>query len=156
MNFIDMLRHHLATLALRAQHAISDAPPSYPEFEAGNGVLKPVEILNHINLMIVATRQVYLGEKLNYPEDVPWEQATERFHSSLAELDQAFAKADPLDDDRIRRLYQGPWSDAMTHVGQLIMLRRLAGSPVRRLHYMKSDVRAGHLGPDQTLDYSLE
>ena len=71
MNGIDFLRHHLATMAFRAQHAISDAPANYPEFEAGQGVLKPVEILNHINLMLVATRLYIRGEEPNYPKDVP-------------------------------------------------------------------------------------
>jgi len=156
MNGIDLLRHHLATMAFRAQHAISDAPANYPEFEAGQGVLKPVEILNHINLMLVATRQYILRDEPNYPKDVPWWQAIECFHSALADLDEVLVENETADDVLVRRFYQGPWSDAMTHIGQLIMLRRLAGSPVKRLNYMKSDVRAGHLGPDQTLDYTLE
>ena len=53
-----------------------------------------------------------------------------RFHETLSSLSDDFA--DPTLTARItdEQFLQGPLADAMTHAGQLAMLRRLHGSPV--------------------------
>jgi hypothetical protein len=47
------------------------------------------------------------------------------------------------------RLFQGPIADALTHVGQLAMLRRVAGSPAWSENYSVAKITAGCVGADQ-------
>jgi hypothetical protein len=80
---------------------------------------------------------------------LPWEQEVQRFHVALQKFD------DYLDSDRPLAaspevLFQGPIADALTHVGQLAMLRRLAGSKMKTENFAKADIVAGRLGAEQT------
>ena len=47
------------------------------------------------------------------------------------------------------RLLQGPFADAMTHAGQLALLRRLAGTPVAPEDFSTAEINPERLGPDQ-------
>jgi len=49
----------------------------------------------------------------------------------------------------VEKLFQGPVADALTHVGQIAVLRRLAGSPVKGENYFVADIAAGRVGADQ-------
>ncbi len=146
-----LLRRLLASMAFRVQHAIRNAPEGFCDFEAGNETRTPCAILNHIIAILKASEEIYRGQEYEIPAELPWEAAIEKFHQSLKKLDQTLLESEPPDDRVIRALFQGPWLDAMTHVGQLMMLRRLAGAPVELVPYYKSDMRDGHLGPDQDL-----
>jgi hypothetical protein len=72
-----------------------------------------------------------------------------RFHETLAAL------RDDLADESLRaritdeQFLQGPLSDAMTHAGQLAMLRRLAGDPVPPENFVFAGVRADNVSASQ-------
>ena len=78
-----------------------------------------------------------------------WEKEIERFHAGLASLDARLAAPEPL-GFAAERLFQGPIADALTHVGQITLLRRMAGAPVRGENYFKAEISAGRVGPDQS------
>ncbi|MDH4157281.1 MAG: hypothetical protein OEW00_08400 [candidate division Zixibacteria bacterium] len=151
MDSRDVLRRHLATLAYRTQHALTGAPDGFADFDVGNGVRTPHQIMSHMLAMVEATSERYLGKKIERSGEVPWEEAISRYHSALADLDKALAAVEAPDSDTVLRLFQGPWLDAMTHVGQLMMLRRLAGAPVSGANYYRADIKDGQLGPEQPL-----
>ena len=48
------------------------------------------------------------------------------------------------------KLFQGPIADALTHVGQLAMMRRAAGAPVKGENYFVADITVGRVGQEQT------
>lgn len=152
MDHIYLLRHYLATLAFRTQHALRGAPANYPEFKAGHNVWTPLRILNHMVEIAVGTKEVYCGRDSGKTEPLEWEDAIRKFHSALQELDTALLEMDSPGDNRILQLFQGPLLDMMTHVGQLMTLRRLAGKPVDTEPYYRSAIRVGRVGPDQPLE----
>ncbi|UCG60971.1 MAG: hypothetical protein JSV52_11655 [Candidatus Zixiibacteriota bacterium] len=152
MDHIYLLRHFLATLAFRTQHAIRGAPEHYPEFKAGKNVWTPLRILNHMTEIVVSTNEVYRGHDASKVELLPWDEVVEKFHSALHELDTSLLEVEPPRAGRFLELFQGPWLDMMTHVGQLMTLRRLAGAPVETEPYYRSKIRVGQVGPDQPLE----
>jgi len=77
-----------------------------------------------------------------------WNDDAKRFHAGLAAFDAYLASDKPLHAP-IENLFQGPIADALTHVGQIAVLRRLAGSPVKGENYFLSDITAGRVGRDQ-------
>ena len=125
-----LLQHFLAALAYRTQKALRDAPPSFADFDVGSNVRTPHELLWHMTGVIGYARTMLRGGTFE-PERLDSLNAeVERFHSTLRELGDDFA--DPSLNAQITdaQFLQGPLSDAMTHAGQLAMLRRLHGSPV--------------------------
>ncbi|MER3484461.1 MAG: hypothetical protein C4332_16260 [Meiothermus sp.] len=152
MSAQETLRHFLAALAYRLQKSIREAPESYWEFEAGGEVRTPRRILRHINsvltyaLLVLQTGDFHHRTRL---KDLDPEGEIARFHTTLEALDHELSNRTDLSGDLLRRLLQGPLADAMTHIGQLAQLRRLAGSPVRGENFVKADIRTGHVGPDQ-------
>ncbi|MCX6594386.1 MAG: hypothetical protein NTZ56_22960 [Acidobacteria bacterium] len=144
-----MLRHVLATLAYRAGKALRGAGPEFARFSAGEGVRTPVEILAHMSDL--------LDWALSYTLDAPvwvakpageWEAEVARFHAALETLDERLAAAEPLKVSQ-ERLFQGPLADALTHTGQLTMLRRMATAPVRPENYFQASITTGRVGADQ-------
>jgi hypothetical protein len=146
----DLLRHALATLAYRAGKTFRDPPDGFASFRAGPTTRTPVEIVGHLadlmewGLSIAAGQQRW-SETLS--ED--WGGQVTRFYGALSGFD-SFLESDREFAESPRGLLQGPIADALTHVGQIAMLRRLAGGAVRGENYFKADIRAGHVGPDQT------
>jgi hypothetical protein len=45
------------------------------------------------------------------------------------------------------QLLQGPLADAMTHIGQLAILRRLASSPIPKESFDEAVIRPGDFSP---------
>jgi hypothetical protein len=150
MDSKDLLRHYLATLAFRTRHVLRDAPEGFEDFEVGLDTRSPSQILNHINAILHMTELACRDKKPTLPDELPWIEAIETFHSLLIKLDKTLVKSD-LPDEKVYQLFQGPWCDAMTHVGQLAMLRRLYGAPLKSVNYFRAEIKAGHLGPDQPL-----
>jgi hypothetical protein len=145
-----MLRHTLATLAYRAAKVLRDAPPGFAAFAAADGSRTAGQIVAHLgDLMDWATSIVDRDQ--SFTESVPqeWDADVRRFFDALTRFDAAVARADaaslPLD-----RLFQGPVADALGHVGQLAMLRRLAGAPIRAENFFAADITEGRVGPEQT------
>lgn len=140
-----IFRHYLATLSFRATKAIQDAPAHYPTFNAGKGVFTPVELLSHISDVLTRGYSWFVEvETSNKVQD--WEVEVERFYDIVEKLDQAFARHLPV-KDKIEKLLQGPLADAMTHVGQLIMLRRLADAPSEKVSYINANIQIGEIRP---------
>ncbi len=143
-----LLRHMLATMAFRVRTVVNDAPEGFADFEAGMDTRTPTQILNHINGMLSITEEWYRGETPTAVEEVPWIEAIEVFHGNLAKLDRTVDECD-VDERLFLQMFQGPWCDAMTHVGKLGTLRRLFGSPIKVEPYMKADIQVGKVGPRQ-------
>jgi hypothetical protein len=143
----ELMRHALATVAYRAARALAGAPEGFAAF-AGAG-RTPVEILAHMGDLIVWSATAVQGH-MHWHTSQPllWPQEQERFFASLRSLDSLLASGEPIHAP-VERLLQGPIADALTHVGQLAMLRRLAGSPTRGENFYVAAISAGQVDAEQ-------
>jgi len=146
---IGMLRHTLATLAYRGGKTLRGAPPDFGKFRAADGTRQPGQILAHICDLLDWGLKL-AGGKQEWKEQPPqaWEEDTARFFAALEALDGRLASGEPLGFPA-EKLFQGPIADALTHTGQIAMLRRMAGSPVRGENYFKAGIVAGRVGSEQ-------
>lgn len=142
------LRHFLAAIAYRFVRAVDAAPDDFGDFAPGQGARTPSEVVRHMTEVLRYARLFAAGDAFVPAEPLDWAAERQRFHDELARVDAALAAWAP-DDDTPQRLLQGPLGDVMTHVGQIAMLRRLAGDPVAGENYFAADVQIGRLGPDQ-------
>jgi hypothetical protein len=142
-----LLRHTVAALAYRAVRALEGAPDHFAGFaEAGR---LPVQILAHMGDLFEWSLSISLGrEQWHTAQPRPWAEEKARFFSALKAFDD-FLASDAAIEAPIGRLMQGPVSDALTHVGQLAMLRRLSGSPATGENFFIADVTVGRVGADQ-------
>src|SRR5215469_3866456 len=144
-----LFRHALATLAYRGGKAIRNAPAEFAEFQAGDGLRTPVQILTHIGDLLDWALTIARGQRQWHDsKPLPWDQETERFFVALKRFDD-FVASNPVQAP-LEKLLQGPVADALTHVGQIAILRRLAGAPVKGESYYQADIVAGRVGPDQS------
>jgi hypothetical protein len=144
-----MLRHFLAALAYRTQKALRGAPADFGDFGAGNLTRTPRELVWHMTSVLGYARTFFRGGSYR-PDPLPsLEGEVERFHEMLADLSAHLAAGDSLADMTPERLLQGPFSDAMTHAGQIAMLRRLHGSPVPPENFIVADVDGANVGEEQ-------
>lgn len=141
-----LLRHFLATLAYRTQKALRNAPPDFAAFEAGGGVRHPTELVRHMTSVLGYARTYLIGGQYRAEALPTLADEVERFHDMLHDLARHLEQGTPLRGLTPERLLQGPLADAMTHAGQLTLLRRLAGSPVPPENFMMADVDARRLG----------
>ena len=145
----DLLRHALATIAYRGGKAVRGAPEGFATFKAHPASRTPAEILAHVgDLFDWALSLVKGAQAWRDSTPLQWDKESERFFASLGGLDAYLASDAPLSESP-ERLFQGPIADALTHVGQLTMLRRLAGTPIRSENYHKADIAMGRVGSDQ-------
>jgi hypothetical protein len=147
-----LLRHYLAAIAYRTQKATRDAPDGFPSFAAGNQVRTPVEILRHMTSLIGYTRTLFLGGSYPVkPDPLPsFAEELRRFHDLLQAVSELLEADKPLSVTP-EQVLQGPLADVMTHVGQLALLRRLAGAPVPPENFVYAEIDATRLGPDQAM-----
>jgi hypothetical protein len=144
-----MLRHFLAALAYRTQKALRDAPAEFGDFRAAEGVRTPAELVRHMTSVLGYARTFFIGGQYR-PEPLPSLQAEiVRFHEMLADVARQIEAGTPLQGISVERLLQGPFADAMTHAGQLAMLRRLAGMPVPPENFIFADIEPERLGVEQ-------
>ncbi|HKY30562.1 MAG TPA: hypothetical protein VJM12_21705 [Pyrinomonadaceae bacterium] len=145
-----LLRHFLAALAYRTQKALRDAPPEFGSFQAGNDVRTPAQLVCHMTSVLGYARTLFVGGRY-WPEPLPsFADEVVRFHEMVADLARHIDAGTPLlKDVTEERLLQGPLSDAMTHAGQLAMLRRLAGVPVAPENFVRASIDPERLGADQ-------
>ncbi len=143
------LRHALATLAYRGGKVLRDAPEGFGETSMGAGSRTAAEVLAHVGDLLDWAAHLADGQHVwaEAPERT-WEASHARFFAGLRRLDERLESAEGLGFPA-EKLFQGPIADALTHVGQLAMLRRIAGSPVRGENYFKAEIEYGHVGPDQ-------
>jgi hypothetical protein len=144
-----LLRHTVATVAYRAGKVLRDAPPDFAGFRPAAGVRSPVEILAHMGDLL--DWAVGLAEGRSEWHDatpLPWDDEVARFFGCLRAFDGALASEQPLGFPA-ESIFQGPIADALTHVGQIAMLRRMAAKPIRGENYFQAGIAAGRVGPDQ-------
>lgn len=146
----DLLRHTLATLAYRGGKAVRDVPESVARLRVAEGSRTLLEILAHVNDLLDWGAALCRGEH-RWQDSTPtdWSAETARFHAGLATLEAYLVTGDPLGFPA-ERVFQGPIADALTHVGQIAYLRRLAGAPIRGESYFRADIVAGRVGREQT------
>ena len=146
----DLLRHTLATLSYRAAKALRGTPPGFAEFRIGESTRTPAEILAHMGDLIDWALHMAQGRQVwKDSEPLPWDREMERFFGALEALDAFLGSGTSLGCPP-GMLIQGPLADALTHTGQLTMLRRLAGAPVRGENYARAEIVKGRVGPDQS------
>lgn len=146
------LRHTLATLAYRAEKALRDAPDGFAQTRAGPASRTAGEILAHMSDLLDWALWIARGEKRWEPmAPTAWDADCNRFFASVAALDAYLASDAPL-LAKAEELFQAPIADALTHTGQISMLRRLANSPVRAENYARAHIEVGRVGRDQSTD----
>ena len=145
-----MLRHTVATLAYRGGKAVTNAPEGFATYTAGETTRTPAQILAHIGDLLDWALLQAKGKYLWHASTpLPWEEEVARFFAALNELDSYLASDAPLGYPA-EKIFQGAIADALTHVGQIAMLRRMAGAPVRAENYFKAEIVAGRVGPEQS------
>ena len=143
------LRHTLATLAYRGGKAVRGAPADFAAFKVSETSRTPAQILAHVGDLLEWMLSMAKGAQAwRDAEPLPWEDEIARFHRCLADVDAYLASDAPLHETP-EKLFQGPVADAFTHVGQLAMLRRIAGAPMRGENYHKAEIVAGRVGAEQ-------
>lgn len=144
----ELLRHLLAVLAYRGAKSLRGAKPEFATYDTGGGHT-PLAILAHLGDLLDWALTHARGEpKWTTAPLATWDEQVPRFFASLAALDGYLASDAPLRCDP-RRLLAGPAADALTHVGQLMMLRRMSGDPVHGENYFVADIATGRVGPEQ-------
>ena len=145
----EFLRHSVATLAYRGGKAIRDAPAGFSSFRAGPESRTAGEILAHIGDLLDWAVSIANGDQKWEPRaPQEWPADVRRFHEGLATLDAHLTSGATLGSSA-ERIFQGPIADALTHVGQIAFLRRLAGAPVKGENYFRAEISVGRVGADQ-------
>jgi hypothetical protein len=145
----EMLRHFLAALAYRTQKALRGAPDEFASFNAGSGVRTPHELICHMRSVLGYARTFFIGGIYERPKPDDFAADIERFHEMLRDLNRHLQIGTPLQGMTEEHLLQGPFADAMTHAGQLAMLRRLYGSPVPPENFIVAEISTENVGADQ-------
>ena len=144
-----LLRHTVATLAYRAEKVLRDTPEVFANYHVSESTRTPVEILAHIGDLLDWALFLAKGDhKWQNSEPLPWDQEITRFFTAIESFDACLASDEPLAVEA-ERLFQGPIADALTHVGQIAMMRRMAGAPVRGENFFKAEIMAGRSGRRQ-------
>ena len=143
-----VLRHVAATLAYRAAKVLRDAPPEFAHASFGGSTRHPVQIVAHMADLMAWGITIARGDYVWKAEGSPdWGVEVARFFDNLAVLDRELASERFAGSPE--QLIQGPLADALTHVGQLAMLRGMAGVPVRPESYARASIAPGRVGVDQ-------
>jgi len=147
-NKCETLRHFLASIAYHATKAIRDAPDPYPSLHVGDGVRTPLRILHHITGVLTYAHSFYEHYDTTHFDVISWNAEVKEFYNILSKLDKSFQEKKPNEVTE-EQLLQGPLSDSMAHIGQMLMLRRMADSPISSENFIFADIRQGEVGPDQ-------
>ncbi|HET8679808.1 MAG TPA: hypothetical protein VFM39_06780 [bacterium] len=146
----EFLRHTVATLAYRGGKVVRGAPDGFGTVRASETGRSAVEIVAHLGDLLVWALGLARGQQ-KWPDETPqsWDLQVDRFFEGLRRLDELLASDEPLGNPP-EKLFQGPIADAINHVGQIAVLRRIAGSPVRGENYFKAEIAVGRVGPEQS------
>ncbi len=150
MTDIEMIRHSVATLAYRAAKTMRGAPPEFARFKAGPSTKTPVEVVAHMGDLFDWALTILQGEP-RWRDSPPqgWDKEVPRFFAALKTVDEALATS-RAGGGNLATLFQGPIADALTHTGQLAMLRRLADCPMKGENYTRAEIVIGRVGIEQT------
>jgi hypothetical protein len=146
----DLVRHMVATIAYRAEKVLREVPEGFPTLRSGPTARTPAEILAHMGDLFDWALSIARGAP-QWHDSVPQHWGTEvaRFFGALQELDDHLRSAGLIRCES-RKLLQGPIADALTHVGQLALLRRIAGAPVKGENYFRAEILPGRVGTEQS------
>ena len=145
-----LLRHMIATVAYRGGKAVRGAPESFAAYSPDGSPRTAAKILAHVgDLYDWALSQAQGAEKWNDSTPLPWNEEVARFFATLQRFDDYLASDAPL-AAAPEKLFQGAIADSLTHVGQLAMLRRLAGAKMKAENYARADIVAGRVGAEQS------
>ena len=145
MDHRQAIRHFLATLAYRGANVLQDMPPAAATLRPHSAVRTPVEILNHINGVLTYAHSFFVQYDLTRPPLADWNTEIIRFIEVLQALDNSLSAGDPPEGISDLQLLQVPFADAMLHLGQIEIFRRMAGSPVEPENYIFADIEIGTL-----------
>lgn len=149
-----LLTHFLAALSYRTAKALRDAPAEFAHFEAGTRVRTPYRLIQHMDSVLGYARTFFIGGTYRPPACESFADAIDHFHEMVKDLAHHLEAGSELHGITPEVLLQGPFSDAMTHAGQLALLRRLFGSPVPPENFIFAAISTDNLGPDQPLPAS--
>jgi hypothetical protein len=145
----DLLRHCLATVAYRGGKTLRDAPASFADFHAGESSRTPVQVLAHVGDLFDWALSISKGkETWHNSKPLAWPEEGDRFFKTLKNFDDYLASSELLHASP-EQLFQGPIADALNHIGQIAMLRRLAGSPIKGENYFQAAISSGRVGKEQ-------
>jgi len=145
-----LLRHSVATVAYRGGKALRDSPAHFGSFHIGDKTRTPAQILAHMGDLFDWALSIAQGHQAwSDTKPLPWSAEIERFFAAVEKFDDYLASDEPLHASA-EGLFQGPVADALNHIGQIAMLRRLAGSPILGENYFRADVAAGRVGLAQS------
>jgi hypothetical protein len=145
----DLLRHCLATIAYRGAKVLHNAPDSFADFRSAETTRTPMQILAHLGDLFDWALSMAKGQPAWHDsKPLPWQDETQRFFASLQKFDDYLAGDAPLHASP-EKLFQGPVADALNHIGQLAMLRRMAGNPIKGENYFQAAISTGRVGQDQ-------
>jgi hypothetical protein len=144
-----LLRHALATIAYRGAKAIREGGPIFAEYSAAEASRTPAKILAHMGDLMDWALAMSEGRR-EWHDSAPlaWEKESERFFNALKKFDDYLASDKPLGVP-VEKLFQGPIADALTHIGQIAMLRRMAGVAIKGENYFIAEISVGRVGADQ-------
>src|SRR5260221_8754814 len=146
-----LLKHFLAAIAYRTQKALRGAPESFADFRAGSNVRTPRELVWHMTGVLGYARTFFRGGVWQPTKLEAFAEEIMRFHRILEDLGAVLEKETPIREISMEKLLQGPLADAMTHAGQLAMLRRLSGSPVPPENFIRAAIDGGNLSANQPM-----
>ncbi len=150
MDSVETVRHLLATLAYRAAKVLRDVPAGFATSLLSPTARQPGHIVAHMGDLMAWGVSLCDGQSIWKPAGgTDWDADVRRFIDGMEALDRRLA-AGPVADDDVKKVIAGPLADALTHVGQLAMLRGMAGAPIKPESYAKADIVAGRLGLDQS------
>lgn len=145
----ELLRHCLATVAYRGGKALRDAPETFGDYKAAESSRTPIQIVAHLGDLFDWALSIAKGQPVwQEAEPLPWAQEVSRFFETLKKFDGYLCGEEQLHASP-EKLFQGPVADAFNHIGQLAMLRRMAGIPIRGENYYQADIAAGRVGKEQ-------
>jgi hypothetical protein len=145
----ELLRHAVATVAYRGGKAVRGAPEAFATFKAGDATRTPARILAHVGDLFDWGLSIARGQQAwHNSTPLEWDREVSRFFEALARFDAYLASDAPMACSA-EQMFQGPLADALTHVGQIAMLRRLAGGAMKGENYFEADIVAGRVGAEQ-------
>ena len=146
-----LLRHSVATVSYRGGKALRGAPDHFGSFHIGDKTRTPAQILAHMGDLFDWALCIAQGQPAWHDSTpLPWNAEIERFFASVKKFDDYLASNEPLQGSA-EGLFQAPVADALNHIGQIAMLRRLAGSPIKAENYFKAEITAGRVGLEQSV-----
>lgn len=146
----EFLRHTVATVAYRGGKAINNAPVGFADFKASETTRTPLQILAHIGDLFDWALSMAKGKTVwNDAKPLAWEAESERFFAAVKSFDDLLASDEPIAKPT-EKLFQGPVADALSHVGQINLLRRMFDAPVRGENYFKAEIEIGRVGENQS------